>query len=372
MTLNSGTSKNLEQLCFPSPQTGFVVGEKGTILKTTDSGVSWQGTFLDSTQDFVSVSFPTTTTGYAISGTRVYRTQNTGQSWQLISTDNVIGYKVICFVNDSTGFIGTASGILKTVNYGNSWINIKNTGNAISSVYFTSAQTGYFSGGSSFTDQLYKTTNQGLSFTNYSLSLQSIKERVFFPNDSVGYLAGWYAGCLSKTVNGGQTWQTINANNDTQAWDVYFRDALNGFYINNSGGFSKILSSGDGGNNWTTDIVNSSYSFKKFVFTTAGKGFAVGKSGGIYSTQLASALPEKQNESGLFVYPNPSDGNLSLRANKELLLVVYDHLGQQVWCAKLSGPNHPIEHLAGLSEGIYFLHANDGNKKYIQKIIVLK
>ncbi|MES2681572.1 MAG: YCF48-related protein [Bacteroidota bacterium] len=372
LPLNSGTSKNLEQLCFPSSQTGFVVGEKGTILKTINSGVSWQGTFTDTTQDFISVSFPTTNTGYALSGTRVYRTQNSGQSWQLITTDTVTGFNVIYFVNDSTGFLGTASGILKTVNYGSSWINIKNTANPINSIDFTSAQIGYFSGGPSFTDQLYKTTNQGLSFSNYPLNLQVIKERVFFMNDSVGYLAGWYGGCLSKTINGGQTWTMINVNNDTQAWDVYFSDALHGFYINNSGGFSKILCSSDGGNTWAADITNSPFSFKKFTFTGSGQGFAVGKSGGIYSTQLASVLSENQNEKLLSVFPNPSNGNLSLQTRQDINLVLTDQLGQKVWRAYVPASKDQVITLYDLSEGVYFLEANDGNIKHIQKIIVLK
>lgn len=40
-TISSGTSNNLTSVFFTNADTGFIVGDAGIILKTTDAGISW-------------------------------------------------------------------------------------------------------------------------------------------------------------------------------------------------------------------------------------------------------------------------------------------------------------------------------------------
>ena len=42
VSLNSGTTKTLRSVYFVNTDTGWVVGDSGTILKTTDGGLNWQ------------------------------------------------------------------------------------------------------------------------------------------------------------------------------------------------------------------------------------------------------------------------------------------------------------------------------------------
>lgn len=369
---NSGTTRNLEQLSFPDPLTGFVVGEKGTILKTINSGLNWYGTFTDTSRNFVSVSFTSALTGYALTNDRVYRTLNGGTSWQLIYSDSSAWFLTVCFVNDSTGFIGTTVSILKTDNYGNTWNIVKVTTNPINTIHFPSPQTGYFAGGPNYSDQIYVTNNLGQSFSNLLLGQQSIKERLFFLNDSVGYLAGWYGSCLAKTTNRGQTWVPLNALVDAQAWDVHFSDVTNGHYIDNSGGFSKIKRTSDGGNSWVTDAGGNSYTYKKFIFTSTGQGFAVGKSGGIYSTQTTNALQKQQPDDSWKIYPNPCSGIIYVKGVGLTRANITDQLGRSVWQSNYDSGQYQVIETGELPAGVYIFEGDDGTVVHKQKLIIFK
>ena len=54
--LNSGTGNSLEELFFPASDTGYVVGEHGTVLKTVN-GNSWTSQFIGSNLNLKDVFF---------------------------------------------------------------------------------------------------------------------------------------------------------------------------------------------------------------------------------------------------------------------------------------------------------------------------
>ncbi|MBL7932661.1 MAG: T9SS type A sorting domain-containing protein [Bacteroidia bacterium] len=370
--LNSGTNRNLKDLCFPGDLIGYVVGEKGAILKTSNAGQTWISQFSDSTVDFISVHFPSPNIGYAISGNKVYGTKNGGNLWHLIYTDSLPYFNTVRFVNDSVGFIGTVFYILKTSDYGQHWSIVETPGNSINSISFPSPSVGYFAGGPDFQGKIYKTTNLGQSFTSYTLGMQSIKERIYFINDSVGYITGWYGSAMAKTTDGGEHWTTINPANDPQGWDVYFSDESNGLYVNNTGGLSRIFSSADGGMNWTLDISLPNYSVRKFVFTSLQKGFAVGNNGSIYSTQLLSGLTEEDLSLTTIVYPNPTNNNIVISCAKPAKFILFNELGQIAKQFK-SENTGPVEmSLNDLTPGVYFLKNESDRKHTTHKIVVSK
>jgi len=370
LPLSSGSTKDLYAVSFPDAQNGFVAGAKGAILKTNNAGSTWSSIFSDTTQRFTSIHFTSPLTGYALSKHRLYGTQNGGTSWQILYSDTIDNLNVIYFLNNTTGFIGTGDKILKTVNAGLSWTNSYTTGQPISSICFTSPSIGYFTGGSNFSDLLFKTTDQGSSFSSYTLGLQSIKEKVYFLDASVGYLTGWYGPALSKTIDGGQTWNPINTANDTQGFDVYFSDEFNGYYIDNAGGISRIYRTSDGGNSWNVDASSTDYTFRKFVFTATGKAFAVGNNGGIYSTQLTTGLEEFTKESQINVYPNPSNGKITISSGTDLNACIVNALGQTIKTVALNAFNDHRCELSGLSAGVYFIRIEHQDRSH--KVIVFE
>ncbi len=125
---------------FTDNTTGYVTGDAGTILKTTNEGVSW-------------VALPSTTTS----------TLNS-----IFFTDNTTGYAV--------GENGT---IIKTVNGGAEWGALSGiTNSMLYSVYFTSANNGVAVGGGG---SVLRTTNGGgpVSVSEKSPSFSTLK---IYPN----------------------------------------------------------------------------------------------------------------------------------------------------------------------------------------------
>ena len=60
----SPTTNLLRSVCFIDENTGFIVGEFGTILKTTNGGTTWTSISSGTGNTLYSVKFPDATTGY--------------------------------------------------------------------------------------------------------------------------------------------------------------------------------------------------------------------------------------------------------------------------------------------------------------------
>jgi hypothetical protein len=71
------------------------------------------------------------------------------------------------------------------------------------------------------------------------------------------------------------------------------------------------------------------------------------------------------------IYPNPSSDKIFFEwaSTNSLSIDMYNITGQHVFSTKLLKQKNAIE-VNSLSEGLYFLHIVDGNKKGVEKIIV--
>lgn len=76
---------------FPTPETGYICGHSGTLLKTVDAGRSWQqiregGPLGKKHQPFRAVWFVTADKGYLVGdGGLLWRTRNGGADWEALS-----------------------------------------------------------------------------------------------------------------------------------------------------------------------------------------------------------------------------------------------------------------------------------------------
>jgi photosystem II stability/assembly factor-like uncharacterized protein len=337
--IQSGTSSDLKDVHFPTNTVGYAVGDYGIVLKSVDSGNSWQTVFTDSLLSFTSVFFTSVDTGYATAG-NLYKTTNAGMSWSEIITDTFGQIGEVYFVNSNLGF---ASGTVlhRTTDAGSTWTSI-NLNNTFSSIHFPNDSVGYFIGGPGAADQLYKTTDGGQNFAAITNGFQSIKEATYFLNSDIGYLCGWYGAVLAKTLDGGSTWQQVDTSWSTQCWDVHFIDENIGYYIDNSGGNYKISNTIDGGATWTSQLVANGVYLNAFYFVSSNLALAVGNSGTIYKTNNGGSvgiLEEKKIEN-VAIYPNPFSTFTTMKLDKNLkngALKIYNLIGQQV--AELNGLN---------------------------------
>jgi photosystem II stability/assembly factor-like uncharacterized protein len=364
----SGTTVNLKDVHFPTNSIGYAVGDSGIVLKTTNNGSTWQIVYTNPSLTFESVYFTSIDTGYA-SGGKLYKTTNGGIRWIEILTDTLNSIQEVYFVNNQLGFAGANGKIYKTTNAGVSWKAIY-LNNAFSSIYFSSPNTGYFIGGQGLPETLYKTIDGGLTFIQITNGFQSIKETVYFINDSVGYMAGWYGGMIAKTTNGGLNWQLLDTINFPDTWDVYFSNQNTGYLTTNGGGNSTIRNTTDGGATWTTQISLASgnwWLFRKFFFINPLTAVVVGDYGTIYKTTNGGGvgIQEAQLIHSINIYPNPFSSSTTMQTDiifKDAILTVYNSLGQQVKQIKNINDKTIIFHRDCLPIGFYFVRLTQDNK----------
>lgn len=217
----SGTTNHVLGIHFVDPNTGYAAGTAGTLLKTTNGGVTWNAQTSGSGSNFYAVCFTNASTGVAVGdNSLIARTTDGGANWSLISAPVFADWRNVWFLDTNTGFItgglsGTTANLLKTTDGGATWTDISPaTFPASSEVLYS----GYCVGGDQDlnTTVILKTTDAGATWTaldnpypaaNYLIDVE-------FIDASTGYAAGGHVqnntGAILKTTDAGQSWTIEN------------------------------------------------------------------------------------------------------------------------------------------------------------------
>jgi photosystem II stability/assembly factor-like uncharacterized protein len=326
------------QICFgqwfwqnPSPQgndlndvdfidefNGVAVGEMGTIIRTTDGGISWTIQESGTTMSFNYVDFIDINNGWIIADsvsypTRILRTTNGGLNWmQQLSYPGLNG---IWFLDANNGWVvggwmvggpGDTSFVLHTTNGGINWIH-QPCGNMgpLYNLFFNDANNGWVVGEYG---EVFKTTDGGVNWIHQTSNTESLYD-VHFMDANTGWAVGGHNGpqpnvkvdqtngaylqstSIIHTVDGGTTWTAQMDTLDALLYGVSFLDNNFGFavgrtpaYLYCSGSYSGIiLRTKDGGASCT--IIDAGITsgwksgFKEFCFTDDGDGIIVGNYG---------------------------------------------------------------------------------------------
>lgn len=250
--VQTGTTKQLFDVQFIDPSTGFLCGESGTLLKSTDGGNSWNSCTTNTTLHVRSICFINNNTGWiscssgnsllqlvADSGV-ILKTTNGGNSFTICQRVDAGVQKVTVYNQDTclaicNGYTGNGSFILRTTNSGTTW----QTAHIAWCVPLTSMET--FPSGLTYVSctysYLYKTTDFGILWDSTSFTPGQIVTDLSFPSPLIGYTAGFdplaMQGYVYNTTDGGQSWTL-------QLFDHYFcsvsfcNDTI-GFVVANNG-----------------------------------------------------------------------------------------------------------------------------------------
>lgn len=356
----SGTERQLLDVQFVTNEVGYISGEKGTILKTTDGGNTWSNLTFDTTLYLQSLSFVTPESGYVAGEHHLYKTTDGGITWQLKTADTAHFFQTIKFLTEDLGFAGKEAYILKTTDGAASWDTVQYAPNGIKTIAFPSMSAGYFAGGNGPT-QIFKTTDTGITFSGTPNIMMTIREELNFLNDTVGYLIGWYAPYIQKTVDGGATWHILDTLTYQGGVSVHFLNQQTGYVAD----LGTIRVTTDSGHSWSTDLtvffasMDLLYGLKKITSTNTSL-FCIGAAGKIYKKDLPLSVPALSTNNQVLLYPNPTNGVVTLTAPEGAAFKIFDVTGriikvgmlqkQQIQSGDLPAGNYIIQVQTGLND----------------------
>jgi photosystem II stability/assembly factor-like uncharacterized protein len=315
---------------------GFLETEPVRIIKSTDSGNSWNTVYSGSHSGEKMWAFSEDVFLLLLSGGGLVRTTDGGVTF----SDNIYmgasdNFNELFFVDSQTGFASGSLGYLaKTTDGGQSWNAVFADLNAgFNCLWFTDSQTGYF--GSNF-GRIIKTTNGGQTFSVYETGTNDLISDIVFHDNTTGYAAGMF-GVVYRTTNGGLTW-VKESEQASQFYDIYavkvkssgvaiaaeaygnlikrnnssdwfflqhtpsgsvtsidWADSLKGFATMSTG---HLLRTSDGGETWSSVIMREGIYADKVIFANQTQGtLFIGADSAFYTSNGGNtwsifALPE--------------------------------------------------------------------------------
>lgn len=324
--LSPVTFKELNAIDFVNQTTGFIVGDSGLILRTTNSGVNWTATNLNDSIYFTNCHFPSETIGYAIGKKgEVWKTINGGDNWTDVSFQSVgDDLHGIHFYNDTIGMISGRQGrILETLDGGNSWSSFDSLTNAdikdvfiydvdkitikphvvgdygsifrkfereyinisgamhysISSINFSSVDTGYAVGGDFFYNKpiMLQTTDGTTWFEITPDTMDKHLTDIKFAGDNI-YVSG-FGGRIYRYIPDSSFWMPLETGTIDDIYNIQFVGDSSIFACGEKG---TLLMSADSGNTWGQLNVPSyaeTENFYSLDFSSIDLGYVVGANG---------------------------------------------------------------------------------------------
>ncbi len=291
--LKTGTNNNLKAVHFINEKRGWAVGEKGTMLVTSDGGKKWKTLNAAPSVDLRGVHFVSKGTGWIVGGgmkmvkgdsmtkeserTVCARTTDGGKTWQEQKTENQnFTFWGVDMTDANTGWLicGIGKGHpdghwMQTTSGGAKW-RMPPTGSeygrpcrALYDIDFTDKKNGWCVGSPVVVKISY---GQGGQKAENTSKLYTNKD-----------------GCVLHTSDGGNTWEVQHAGNSKKEYlfGVSFVNARTGWVVGERG---IIYRTTDGGKTWKQQTSGTNKSLRDVVFVDKKTGCAVGAGGTILIT----------------------------------------------------------------------------------------
>jgi photosystem II stability/assembly factor-like uncharacterized protein len=252
--------QNLFAACFPTEREGWMVGELGRIIKTSDGGKTWVRQDAGTKRPFLAMSCLDAKTAW-IAGKEgiVYATKDGGDSWTPLTTGSTRHLFAIAFPTPERGQgVGDFGTMIHTEDGGKTWTVSRVPESVV------------------LPENALDTGVEPGDVNLYGMS---------FGDADHAWVVGEF-GIVMASTDGGRTWQQQHTPVETTLCGVRFLDATRGFAV---GIDSTILATTDGGTTWKT--VKAPLSQRSFydVALQGPNGWIVGDSGTVLKTTDAGA-----------------------------------------------------------------------------------
>jgi len=396
------------------------MGSSSVILKSNDSGETWNVIDLETQVHVKDFQFIDDTIIYVIGDSyigagenltsKLIKSSDNGDTWDSITSFTGKQLLSLWFFNNDSGMVAGSHGIYRTVDAGDDWdtvwsfVQFGYRFGSLEQLYFPTDQIGYAIGtaitqnNDDLTDYLLlKTYNSGITWDTIKTFRYS-PTAIHFLNQDTGFIGtGTGSSIILKTMNGGYTW------NETQITE-YYNTVFSIQFISNMKGFAAgapsafipeaptsffVSKTNDGGITWESyDTIgiplNSIYFLNDTAGFVSGSYSLIMKSNGIisglppdYPWYLVGGdfIEDKDLfNSRIRVFPNPTFGPLILELNDASASVetvrVLNSSGQILVNMKpVSGCGLIQLDLSDFVEGIYLVQVFFSVKTEFQKVI---
>ena len=224
--------------------------------------------------------------------------------------------------------------------------------------------------------------NGGTSWNNlFSIQNDCTHVLAFHPTNDQIILVG-HEGRISKSTTKGLSWQTpFMVNNYIYVYKILF-NPLNPQIVYATGGINGnndeifVLKSDDEGDSWYVAYQEYLLNNGGVVDMLLNDDYLIlqTRKEGIYTLNLNSLNKEELKlDNQIKIFPNPTNGLLSIESNKELQkIMIYDSLGRNVENIEVSDSLNQEINLSFLPKGIYMFKIFDKEKNVSYEKIIIK
>ncbi len=291
---NSGTSADLYGVYFINTNSGFAMGDGGTLIRTTNDGITWAAIPLGVTTDLHDIDFGNNLHGCIVGdSTTIFATDDGGTTWTQRTPHRdlkkPVNFLDVDFYNGDVGAASGANNIFTTTNGGKDWVaRVPNTSRSFVSVAVPGPDTLIAAELRSAKESpvIFRLIN-GIAGGNYG----GRPLRVFFLDNHYGWCLGLLSRDIDHTRDGGHSWESIAYDSWTQydigraqlplMKNIFFTDTLFSWGLADSG---IIYHSQGQRDDWHFQYSGTSANLRALYFTDRSNGWIVGDRGTILHT----------------------------------------------------------------------------------------
>ncbi len=286
--VKSGTNAQLNDVVFYNSSNGIVVGNTGTVLRTT-TGMYGNWTQLNTgiTTHLNAVKYnPANQYSLLLSGESgkivSMSSINSGNTWSFssaapASAGGVNLTDLVIFNTNHVLAIGNAGKIIRSTNLGSSFAAVTDVSPPVLNALhlIPNTQLGYAVGN---TGKIYKTNDRGISWTPSPSGVAVDLNGVSFFSADTGFVIG-KTGTLRKTVNGGLSWSSVTTGTTADLNKIFIDPSTNyGYVVGNNATFLRTANRGSSWSTATTITSPTSIHLRGVMFQEE-IGYAVGTTG---------------------------------------------------------------------------------------------
>jgi photosystem II stability/assembly factor-like uncharacterized protein len=389
--IQSGTTNHLRSIDFPSSNTGYIVGDSATILKTTDGGQTWvemPTTGIQINQfstTFWDVDFVDDNVGFLSADYNgLYKTTDGGQTWSsMVGQVSNMCFHYAVYPFSANDFIAGGSGCFQgalldhfengTWTTGNLASILWDSQQHVTQISFANANVGLAATKSHY---MLRTTDGGANWDTIPTSTTGFLTSVVMVDEFLCYAGYDEMGSglsLMKSTDGGLTWQ-YDVNTGTFYYPAFLSVHASPAGDIYSGAISTIASGGlifetSDGTNWSNTTVDQP--INGFASSEQDITFGVGDNGLIIVNTAPDFLGTTEFDLQNFkMYPNPASNELIVHnpLNEINEVFIYDLMGSQVITGSMTSGANTID-ISTLSTGVYSVRLQIGNKFQVNRLV---